>query len=171
MKRVLALCLLVTSLVLIGCDDDKLEDEYASQNIVVDNNIKDINERSGEEVPAPKLAEGDTLTIRLVYKINEEDENAAEWYKVELNRKDTSWTDTIKMEGITRDPENHWDDYKFFSKNFNYQIEEKAYGIDTLDGTYILTISGSNGFNDTYELFWENGGWTNIDPARTFYVE
>lgn len=108
MKKILVLALLTTFLVLMGCDDDKLEDEYASQNIAVPTNtIEDNNVRAGEDVPAPKLASGDILNIRLVYKINESDENSSEWYQVDLQRKDTAWKDTVKMQGITRDPENH----------------------------------------------------------------
>lgn len=160
----------IASLIIFPGCYDKEYDEEAPLGSNVKHIVEDPNYRPNEDVPQPTLAEGQILNIRLIYEINEKDENNTEWYKVELKREDGRWYDYVKIEGLSRTADRHWDDYSFQSKNFNYQVENKTYGIETLDGIYDLKISGSNGFNSEYRLNWKNGQWTNMSPARTLYV-
>ncbi|MFZ6015993.1 MAG: hypothetical protein ACOYUZ_06625 [Patescibacteria group bacterium] len=161
--------ILASLLIFPGCND-KEYDEEAPQSSNIKHVMEDPNYRPGEDVPNPTLAAGQILNIRLVYGINEKDENNTEWYKVELRREDGRWYDYVKIEGLIRSGTRHWDDYIFNSQNFNYQIENKTYGIDTLDGIYKLIITGSNGHESEYRLNWKDGRWTNMSSARTFYV-
>lgn len=168
MKKIIIL-LLFPLLILTGCDD-KEYDEEAPPGISVKHINDDPNYRPGENVPPPTLAEGQILVVRLIYEINEKDENNDEWYQVELLRNDSKWHDLVKIEGIGRSKFRHWDDYVFSANNFNWQIEKDYYGTDTLDGIYTLKITGSNGFLADYLLNWKEGRWTNTRPGMDFYV-
>lgn len=169
-KKFFYTCLIaLISLSLTGCTD-KEYDEEAPINSNVKQIIEDQGYRPNENVPEPVLAEGQVLNIRLVYGIDEKDEDDDEWYMVELTRDGSRWHDMVKIQGLRRSAQRHWDDYTFSANNFNWQIEMEQYGTDTLDGVYFLTITSSNGYRQNYNLNWKNGRWTNIESARTFYV-
>ncbi len=158
-----------STFIFVGCHD-KEYDEEAPPGSNVKYIMDDPNYRPGENVPPPQLSEGQILNIRLIYAIDEKDENNDEWYKVILKRNDSYWSDSVQIQGLSRTNFRHWDDYGFYSKNFNWQIEKEQYGTTSLDGVYTLEILGSNGFSSSYQLNWKNGKWTNIASAELFYV-
>ncbi len=165
--RLLTILLLVSmSTTLSGCGD-KEYDDYGVKHIV-----DDPNYRPNEGVAEPQLAQGQILVVRLVYEVDEKADSADEWYKVSLKRDNSKWGDEVMIQGLRRKEKGYnYDDYVFNSKNFNVQLDEAfGYGTDTLDGTYSLIITGSNGYNETYTLHWAEGGWTNMTAARSFYV-
>lgn len=156
------LCALV---LMIGCGDPRKIDKYGYEELEGD------YANAGDNVPPQKLAEGQILSIRLVYAINEKDELDDEWYKVELSKKDSKWKDMVMIQGIGRSKERHYDDYYFFSSNFNAQLNP-AYGYNSqsLDGEYLITITNSSGYNRQEQINWADGGWTNADGAIMFSV-
>ncbi len=168
-NKILTTILLLSSLTLVGCTD-KEDYTYSESNDTNSQKIVDENARPNETVPAPELSSGQILNIRLVYAVDEKDENNDEWYMVELKRNDSRWHDLVKIQGLIRSAQRHWDDYTFSSNNFNWQVEMEQYGTKSFDGDYTLIISGSNGYNKEYKLNWKNGNWTNINPASIFYV-
>jgi major membrane immunogen (membrane-anchored lipoprotein) len=125
--------------------------------------------KGGEDVPDLTLADGQILAVRLVYD-PEEESSDTDWYKVQLSRIGKAWKDSVKIEGIIRSKNRHYDDYVFSAKNFNWQVEKEQYDINTLNGEYEITIQGSNGYNKTYKLHWADGYWTNASPTLTFSV-
>jgi len=167
---IIILVLLFTiSFVTTGCHDKEFDEEapFGSNVKYITN---DPGYRKGEEVPYPVLSSGEILKIRLVYEIREKDEDNNEWYQVDLKREESKWSDLVKIEGLIRSKERHWDDFTFFSTNFNWQVEKDYYGTPSLDGVYDLTITGSNGYYQNYRLNRKDGRWTNIAGAEMFYV-
>lgn len=156
---------LFSSLLLTACGDKEELDEYGSV-IIKDHSYLE----AGKDVSDPVLSAGQILLVRLVYDIEENDSSDTEWYKVELSRIGANWSDSVKIQGIIRSEFRHYDDYVFSSDNFNWQVEQEAYGIDSLDGYYELTIRGSNGYYNLHNLHWANGKWTNASPTLTFSV-
>lgn len=157
------------SLLVSACSDKEYDEEApAGSNVKV--SLNDPNYRPGEDVSSPALAPGQVLVVRLVYGIDEDDENNDEWYRVELSRHDSKWEDSVKIQGLSRTSFRHWDDYVFSSNNFNWQIEKDYYGTNSLDGVYSLEISGSNGFWANHNLNFKDGRWTNTTPDVVFYV-
>ena len=122
-------------------------------------------------VETPVLTEGNVLVVRLQYAPDENDEDQSEWYKVRLENDRSQWYDYVEWTGITRRPGGRtYDDYDFGSTNFNKQLTEDYYDPAHVDGTYTLTITGSNGYSKTVQLKWQNGEWTNSTGAMYFQV-
>ena len=161
----LLLVLVLSTFLLSGCTDKEQTDDYG--NIMLED---DANIEAGENVSDPVLAAGQILLIRLVYNIIEDDDDDNEWYKVSLSRVGKKWSDSVKIQGIIRTKTRHYDDYTFGSNNFNWQITQEQYGIDTLNGDYEISIEGSNGYLSTHRLHWADGKWTNASPVLTFSV-
>lgn len=158
---ILASLALLTS----GCGDKEQTDDYGNAMVKDDLYVK-----VGENIPDPTLSAGQILLVRLIYNYEEGDNSDTEWYKVKLKRADGHWSDSVKIQGIIRSETRHHDDYTFGAKNFNFQLENKQYGLDTLDGHYELIIEGSNGYYDVHKLHWSEGRWTNARPTLTFSV-
>lgn len=75
------------------------------------------------------------------------------------------------IECLTRSKGANYNDYVFSAVNFNKQTTDARYNTSNLDGIYTLTITGSNGFNESYLLNWKDWRWTNISSTRIFYVD
>lgn len=164
-KTFLLLLILIFSTILTGCSDKEETDDYGYIMLEDDSHIE-----AGENASPPELAAGQILVVRLIYSINEDDDDNDEWYKVTLTRVGKNWNDSVQIRGLGRTKFRHYDDYVFSSKNFNWQVEKEQYGINTLDGDYEIAIQGSNGYYNTYRLHWAKGKWTNASPALTFSV-
>jgi len=157
--------LLFSTLILSGCGSKDRTDDYGNRMIESDKHVK-LN----EETPSPNLSSSDILVVRLVYDFEYTKSSDTDWYKVSLKRSDKNWSDSVKIEGIIRSENRHYDDFKFGSKNFNLQLERKEYDINTLDGYYDLTITGSGNYERYQRLHFKNGKWTNTNPVLTFNV-
>ena len=95
-KLLVILIFILSALVLMaGCGDTRKIDKYGYEELEGDY----VN--LGENVQPQKLAEGQILSIRLVYAINEDDEySSEEWYKVSLSKKDSKWNDMVMIKGM-----------------------------------------------------------------------
>jgi hypothetical protein len=165
-KFIFIFLFLVFVLIVSGCGGKEDIGEYGHDV------VKDQSHwaKAGENITDLTLADGQILAIRLVYD-PEEESSDTDWYRVQLSRVGKNWKDSVKIEGIIRSKTRHYDDYVFSSKNFNWQIEKKEYGIDTLNGDYEVLIQGSNGYNKIYKLHWADGFWTNSSATLTFTVQ
>ncbi len=166
-SALLAISIFLAVLILPGCSDK--EDEGATySDAPITKEVR--GDHQSNDVPMPTLATGQVLNVQLVYGVDNKDENHDEWYQVELFRDGSKWHDLVRIQGIGRSSERHWDDYVFSSTNFNWQVEMAQYGTTSLDGLYILRITGSNGHLTEHMLQYQNGAWVSNAPTLSFSV-
>jgi len=179
LRRALVIASLVSLLALVGCTVDVCGP--AAGDSPEERMARDIAETVGLAegdamhatglVDAPVLTDGNVLVVRLQYAIDENNEDLSEWYKVRLDNDRSQWYDYVEWTGITRQPGSQtYNDYDFGSTNFNKQLTDEYYDAADVDGTYTLTITGSNGYSKTVQLNWQNGEWTNTTGAMYFQV-
>jgi hypothetical protein len=140
-----------------GCGDKEEYDDYG------DPLIKSDKVDTGDNAEPITVQDGQILVVRLVYGINENaPHDSDEWYKVELDRKDSKWHDMVMFTGIWREKGANYDDYRFFSGNFNAQVNpDYNYGTTSVDGEYVLTITSSSGYSRQMDINWGDEQWTN----------
>lgn len=112
------------------------------------------------------LAEGEILKVRLYYGMDTAGSEA--WYRVRIDNDRNGWYDYVEITAYTGfgTTLKGYDEYTFTAANFNHQWEqEEYYDPLTIDGSYRMTITGSNGHYVEKNLTWNSslndgrGGW------------
>lgn len=122
------------------------------------------------------LSTGEILKVRLYF--GDDTKGSQAWYKVRIDNQRNNWYDYVELtayEGFGNTVPNYHD-FIFKSTNFNRQFNEEYYEQDTIDGTYLFTITGSNGHYVEKTLTWKNslndntGGWVETDGLMAYNV-
>ena len=160
-----------------GCSirpDTDPEKEYMSQQI--EQAIKEQEQGRIAEDEDMALAEGEILKVRLHY--GKDTLGYEAWYKVRIDNQQNGWYDYVEITasyGFGNAVKNY-DDYDFTAVNFNKQYDSEYYDQSTIDGPYIMTITGSNGHYVEKALTWDSdfnegkGGWRQTNGLLTYNV-
>jgi len=151
-----------------GCSLGIDEDETTEIGKELQANLEQVEEERRVDVDADMvLAEGQILKVRLHY--GDETLDTEAWYKVRIDNPRNNWYDYVEWtayHGFGGGTKNY-DDCDFYAENFNKQVTSEHYDPADVDGIYIMTVSGSNGYQMEKNLTWDSsqndgrGGWSN----------
>ncbi len=162
-----------------GCSfrpEDKTQSEKMMEELLKQSQEDEKAGRVDDE-PDLALAEGEILKVRLHYGTDTLETEA--WYKVRIENQSNQWYDYVEITAYHGfgNSEKNYDDYTFFATNFNRQAEQpEYYDPATIAGTYLLTITGSNGHYVEKTLTWNKnandgrGGFDGSGGLLTYEV-